>query len=179
MTFLVTIITNGLSGIPLRPFASTSTWVIPRGISCINPDGRDGILRPPFSIAPLPFLLLLLLFSSLLRGLSTIRALKSWDLLFLEFECRFLDPWVFYWLALSTGCGCWRLTTPKAVLIGVVSIRARFEAALILASTVFLTMSSKLLSSWPRSSILSCTEVSNYCTFLWGKVKVKFNQGEL
>ena len=132
MTLLVTIVTNGLSGILLRPstFISTSSGVTAWSVSCINPGGWGGILRPFFSVLSLPFLLFLLFFPSLVRGLSTIEVLSRWGFLFLGPGLRFFNPCVLYWLDLDTGFGCWRPTTLKVRLIGVAGIRIRPESGL-------------------------------------------------
>ena len=132
MTFLITIVTNGLSGILLRLSASTSTstWVAPQYVGYIKPGGRGGILKPSFLVASLPFLFLLLLFLSLLGALNAIRALKSWGLLFLGLGIRFFDPWVLHLLALGIRFGCWQSTTPEAVLIGVANIERSPEGGL-------------------------------------------------
>ena len=129
MTLLVTIITNGLSTIFLKPSNSTftSTKIALWGVYFINPGGRGGILRPFFLVVFLLFLLFLLLLPSLLRGLSVIKVLKSWGLLFLGSGLRFFDPQVLYWLPLGTGFGCWRPTTPETVLVSIAKIGARLE----------------------------------------------------
>ena len=172
MTLLVIFVINGLSGIFLRPSASISTWVAPWGVGCINPGGRGSILRPFFLAAPLPFLLLLLLFPSLLGGLSAIGALKSWGLLFLRLGFRFFDPWVFHGLALDTSFGYWQSTTLEAVLISVANIRTRPDGGLGFAVNGFFDYFFKgieLLAAllyfdlhW-RSEAFS--KVSNHCIF--------------
>ena len=188
ITLLVTILTNGLSGIFLRLSASTSTStrLAFQGVCCINSSGRGGILRRFFLVVSLPFLFFLLLFASLLGGLSAIGVLRSCGLLFLGPGLRFFNPWVFHWLTLGTGFGCWRPTTPKAVLIGVANIKAKLEGGLGFSVDGFfdyfseaIKLSAALLYfdlHWRPETFL---EVLNHCTFLWGTIWVKFNQDRL
>ena len=160
--------------------------MIPQSVGCINPGGRGGILRLSFSVTSLPFLFFLLLFLSLLGGLSAIEALKSWGLLFLGIRLRFFDPWVFHWLALDIGFSCWWLTTPEAVLIGIASIEARPEGNLSYDVNGFfdyffkaIELSAALLyfnSHWRPKAFL---EVLNHCTFHCSIVRVKFNHDRL
>ena len=132
MTLLVIIVINSLSGILWRPsaFISTSTGIAPRGVSCISHGGRSNILRSFFSVASLLFLFLLLFCLSLFGGLSAIGALRSWGFLFLGPVLTFFDLWILYWLASSTGFGCWWRTILKAVFICVANIGARPEGGL-------------------------------------------------
>ena len=132
MTLLVTIVTNGLSGIFLRPSVSTPTsiGVTPQVVYCINLGGQGGILRPSFLVTPLPFLFFLLLLPSLLGDLSAIRALRSYGLLFLGPGLMFLDLWVLYWLTMGIGFGYGRPTTLKVMLIAVASIETRPKGGL-------------------------------------------------
>ena len=184
MTLLVIIITNGLSGILLRSFASTSisTGMALRGVGYINSGSRGGILRPFFLIASLLFLLLLFLFLSLLGGFSAIGALRSWNLLFRGLELRFFDPLVFYWLALGTGFGYRRPTTPEAVLIGVANIGARLKDGLGFGVNGFfhyffvpIELLAALLHFDLHWRPETFPEVLNHCIFFWGTVWVKFN----
>ena len=100
------------------PSTSTSTWVTPKGVCCINPSGRGGVLRFSFSVASLLFFPLLLFLWSLLGGLKAIKVLGNWGLVFLCPRFRFFNLWVFHWLALSIYFGCWRSTTLEAVVNG-------------------------------------------------------------
>ena len=179
MTLLVTIVINGLNWILLKLFASnsTSTRVASQSISCINLNGGGDILRPSFLVASLPFLLLLLLFPSLLKDLSAMGALKSWRFLFLGPGLRFFDVWVLHWLALGIGFSFWRPTTPKAVLICVTSIEAKPEVGLCFGVNGFFDhffKAIKLLAAlfhfdlhWRLEAFL---QVLNHCTFFWGTV---------
>ena len=186
MTLLVIIVTNGLNGIPFRSFASIFILVALQSVGCINPGGRDGILRPSFLVVPLPFLFLLILLPSLLRGLNAIGALRSWGFLFLGLGFRFFNPWVLHWLALGTGFGCWRSTTLKAVLIGIASIRARLEGGFGFGVNSFfdyffkaIKFSAALLHFNLHWRPEAFSEVLNYCTFLWGTIPVELNQDGL
>ena len=103
MAFFVTIVTNNLAGVAAVGTVLLLLTVV--GIGSIDPSGRCGA----FSGTTIPFIsaiVLLLLLLSLLKGLSAIRALKSWRLRFLRSGLRFFNFWVLYQLALDTGFGC-------------------------------------------------------------------------
>ena len=184
MTLLITIITNGLSGIALKSSASTSnhTGLAPWGIYCINPGGRVGFLWPSFLVASPSFLHFLLPLPSLLKALSSIKVLRSWDLLFLGPGLRFFDLWVFYWLALGTSFGCWQPTTPETVLVGVANKWAKPEGGFDFGIDCFfnyffktIKLSTALLHFDLHWKTKALPEVLNYCTFFWDTVQVKFN----
>ena len=177
MAFFVTIVTDDLAKVFLRlkPFIATqmACW------SChwINLEGRSGVLRLLTSIL---LILLLLLFPSLLGGLSAIGALMSWSLWFLRLFW-FFNPWVFYWLAIGASFGCWRPTTPEAVLIDFVSMEARPKGGFGLAVNGFfdklleaIKFSAALLHFDPYWGAEVFLEISNYCAFFWGPFGVKF-----
>ena len=184
MTLLVTIITNGLSRIFLKPLASTSTFtkVALQRVVCINREDQSGILRPFFFVESFPFLLLFLLLLSLLRGLSTIGALRSWSILFLGPGHRFFNPWLFHWLALGTGFSSCQPTTLEAVVIGVTNIETRPESGFGFGVDSFfdyffniIELSVALLHFNLYQRPEAFLEISNHCTFFWSTIQVKFN----
>ena len=102
MAFFVTIVTDNLAEVAAIGAVPLLLTVV--GVGGIDPNGRCGA----FLGTTVPFILaivLLLLFSSFLGGLSAIRALRSWGLRFLRSGLRFLDLWILHWLALDTGFG--------------------------------------------------------------------------
>ena len=127
MAFFVTIVIDDLAEVAAIGAVFLLFTIV--NVGGIDPSGRYGA----FSGTTISFILaivLLLLFSSLLGGLSVIGALTSWGLRFLRSGLRFFDPWVLHQLALGTSFGCWQPTTPEAVLIGLASIEAGPESGL-------------------------------------------------
>ena len=103
MAFFVTIVTDNFARIAAVEAVLLLLTVV--DIGNIDPSGRCRA----FSCITIPFILaivLLLLVSSLLGGLSAIKALKSWGLQFLRSGFKFLDPRVLHWLGLGTDFGC-------------------------------------------------------------------------
>lgn len=139
MTLLVIIVIHGLWKVLFR--LSTSTWLVPQGVSYINPGGRGEVLRPLFLISSvLSFLLLLLFFfppGLILGDFNVLELLKSLGFWFLRLLWLFVSC-VFHWLALYTGLDCWWPTTSEVVLIGVLNIEAGPKGGLGLDVNCFL-----------------------------------------
>ena len=89
MAFFVTIVTDNLAGV-LAVEAILLLFIVV-GVGGINPNGQYGDFLG-MTIPSILAIVLFLLFPSLLGGLSTIEALKSWGLQILRSGLRFLDP---------------------------------------------------------------------------------------
>ena len=89
MTFFIIIVTDNLANVAAVGAVFLLLTIV--SIGDIDPSGRCGAFFGT-TIAFISAIVLLLLLTKLLGGLSAIRALKSWYLRFLRSGLRFLDP---------------------------------------------------------------------------------------
>ena len=181
MALLIVISASYLS----RVLSISFLGVASSGDFCVDFDGRDGT----FLILGISFIPLAVLFFSLLSlfgALNAVGVLRSWDLLLLGRRLRIFDLWLFYWLVLGTGFGCWRLTTPETGLIDIASIETRLEDSLGFGVDGFfdyffetIEFSAALLYFDLHWKTKAFSEISNHCIFFLGTIRIKFNQDRL